>query len=56
MGRKAGMAIDASAFFLVDQENSGLDLSCQRDRLGLAFVEIVPQSGGELAVPGGSAP
>src|ERR1017187_8151308 len=53
---KAGLASDASAFFLVDQEHSGLDLGCQRDGLGLAMVKIVPQSGGELPVPDGSAP
>jgi hypothetical protein len=40
----------------VDKEDSGLDLSCQRDGLGLALVKIVPQSGGELPVPDGSAP
>jgi hypothetical protein len=53
---KAGLASDAAAFFVVDQENSGLDLSCQRDGLGLAFVKIVPQRGCELPVPDGSAP
>jgi hypothetical protein len=53
---KAGLTSDASAFFLVDQENFGLNLSCQRNGLGLALVKIVPQSGGELPVPDGSAP
>ena len=53
--QKAGLTSEASAFFLVDQENARLNLSCQRDGLGLACVKNIPQRGGDLPVPDSSA-
>ena len=53
--QQAGLTSEASAFLLVDQENARLNLSCQRDGLGLALVKNIPQRGGDLPVPDGPA-